>query len=544
MCHPGDVAQDGFEELDVSALKARVAAAQKWVFNCSKKLSEGHDVVEILLEAARFGVPGAEPYGDDDPDLDSRLNNAQVELTQRLETSKKLVAEVTTVEDNNARIKTLLAAMKAIFGQSFVVIPTFVPKQASDLGHAFNQDIDILLGGQGENRLRLWMQQVAEVRQPLAELEDTLMYSDAWSQSIISETASTFTLKLAQLPFTEGRFWIGLSDVEKKAETSSPDWVRSPLSLVVASNGPMPNFADDSRDDSRVITAGLLLDEWSEVIPNKEVNTSVAFQYDGPNTQAPQSLLLAVPGEMKEPPSEWTHAELAQIVNDTINLSKVRAVDIDALAEDKHSQNGELPDPIGSIMPGIYMPEDLNEPIIEMNTIDEWIKELSPMGDTDSPKVELDKSVHVFDTEQTDTAAWKHEVSKIWFIPGDEDKIYRGKFEGESPEFERTVLYPSGNFMLIMLSHDVPRIDIVVGWLVSDSVEAQGAIRILDDQKQPISLKPEQQEISKRENTQYVSNKGPYYIYDCKFIAPGIRFVEIVGNSLINHIAIYKNVGE
>ena len=55
----------------------------------------------------------------------------------------------------------------------------------------------------------------------------------------------------------------------------------------------------------------------------------------------PQALLLAVAGQMKEIPDIWTPQELAAIVNDTIDLAKVRAVDIDALAADPNQPVGE-----------------------------------------------------------------------------------------------------------------------------------------------------------------------------------------------------------
>ena len=39
---------------------------------------------------------------------------------------------------------------------------------------------------------------------------------------------------------------------------------------------------------------GLLLDEWVEEIPGKEELTGISFQYNQPDSQPPQSLLLAI----------------------------------------------------------------------------------------------------------------------------------------------------------------------------------------------------------------------------------------------------------
>ena len=278
--------------------------------------------------------------------------------------------------------QTLLRIRKpTLFGKNYIVLPTFVPAHASDLASAFKQDV---LNGLGEERLRLWMQQVAEVRQPVADLEDTMMFSDAWIQSEgDASIQSPFGFKLAQLPYTAGRGWVGLSDEEKNEEEPTADWVQSPLSLFVASNAPIPNFGDNGGDGSRTVTAGLLVDEWNELIPDKEVDTSIAFQYDSPGAQAPQSLLLAVPGQIKKSSDLWMPDMLADIVNDTIDLAKVRAVDLDALAEDKNVPFDEQ-EPIGGIMPGIYLPTDPEQPgwarEVAMKTLDEWINTL-----TDSP---------------------------------------------------------------------------------------------------------------------------------------------------------------
>ena len=41
--------------------------------------------------------------------------------------------------------------------------------------------------------------------------------------------------------------------------------------------------------------AGLLVDEWVEIVPSAQETTAIAFQYDPPDAFAPQAILLAVP---------------------------------------------------------------------------------------------------------------------------------------------------------------------------------------------------------------------------------------------------------
>ena len=49
--------------------------------------------------------------------------------------------------------------------------------------------------------------------------------------------------------------------------------------------------------------AGLLVDEWVEVVPASSETTGIAFQHDPPESRAPQALLLAVPPVPDQP---WT----------------------------------------------------------------------------------------------------------------------------------------------------------------------------------------------------------------------------------------------
>ena len=79
--------------------------------------------------------------------------------------------------------------------------------------------------------------------------------------------------------------------------------------------------------------AGLLVDEWVEVVPNTTETTGIAFQYDQPNAAPPQTILIAVPPDVTVP---WTVWSLQQVLLETLDLARIRAVDPDALDEVGH----------------------------------------------------------------------------------------------------------------------------------------------------------------------------------------------------------------
>ena len=69
---------------------------------------------------------------------------------------------------------------------------------------------------------------------------------------------------------------------------------------------------------------GLLLDEWTEVIPGARETTGIAFHYDRPNSEPPQAWLLALPAARS---GTWSWDELLAAVNDTLDAAKRRAIE-------------------------------------------------------------------------------------------------------------------------------------------------------------------------------------------------------------------------
>ena len=106
--------------------------------------------------------------------------------------------------------------------------------------------------------------------------------------------------------------------------------------------------------------AGLTIDAWDEVIPSRQTTAGAAFHYNQPNAFPPQSLLLAVPGQISEEDSEWTEDALLGIVNDTLDLAKIRAVDPDAL----HGM-------VGNLLPALAFKTSTD--LIDRDGVREWL---------------------------------------------------------------------------------------------------------------------------------------------------------------------------
>jgi hypothetical protein len=317
--------------------------------------ASGDTLADQLIRLSRFGIEGAIP---DAPVAHAaaleRFAGAVAEARDRSTRCSKRLAEArafatgtkTVIDASGApvqlppaqayahAVEELRQAMKSLFGERFVALPTFSlgPTAGNELARALGQ-VHVTAGNATE-RIQLWLQQVALSHTAAGRLEDVMLASEAWRTAAVPangaapgsgslleiQPATARSLRVAQLPFDADILWLALSDSER----DSSERPRSRVSIVA--------LAPDSFDPT-VRLAGLLVERWQETIPGKDVSTGVSFNFDRPNSQAPQTLLLAVPHTWggSAAPATWNLADLIEIVRDTAELTRIRAVDPDAL---------------------------------------------------------------------------------------------------------------------------------------------------------------------------------------------------------------------
>jgi hypothetical protein len=69
---------------------------------------------------------------------------------------------------------------------------------------------------------------------------------------------------------------------------------------------------------------GLLLDEWTEIIPDETETTGIAFHYDRPNCEPPQTWLLVTPPRAT---GNWQWSDITAALTETLDMAKKRAVE-------------------------------------------------------------------------------------------------------------------------------------------------------------------------------------------------------------------------
>ncbi len=133
---------------------------------------------------------------------------------------------------------------------------------------------------------------------------------------------------LVQMPVVSGERWVA----HPFEEGSRPPSGR--LSLVLQ----QPSAAKADGE-----WTGILIDEWTELIPSTSELTGIAFNYDDPDSEAPQAILIAVPAVPGGIEGLWDLPSLVDMLRETLDLAKIRAVD------------GELLGSLSQLLPAIYL---------------------------------------------------------------------------------------------------------------------------------------------------------------------------------------------
>lgn len=308
--------------VDLTEVEARAAAAVSALGAAGAALdaaitSPASEALRAaLLGAAAMGVPGAvplSPFGDsatDRADLVAQATVARAELGRRAARLADL--PVPAPGDTSSLATYATSRIRAVFGD-LCAVPRY---QAPPIGNPAQLDVRFgastaLQAGFGFAVAR-WFQQQARIRDGARRLGDMLLYADALGG------ADSYAFQVAQLPAVAGERWLGL-----------PYAANGPPAGRVSLVGYLPG---GPLDPARTVS-GLLVEEFTEVLPTPAKTTGLALHYNQPDAAPPHAIVLAVPPVHG---AQWTLAALRDVVRDTLGLAKMRMVDLDALAEAGH----------------------------------------------------------------------------------------------------------------------------------------------------------------------------------------------------------------
>jgi hypothetical protein len=242
--------------------------------------------------------------------IDSRRTSAQAQLDAHDAAASAV-----------ARAEALQAAAKALLGEDFYIVPEFKPskEQADEWANAVDPSATAKLLDYLKTTAHIdlpvdeWLSGAACVRPML----------NAWQRVVI--LAGVFgrpepALVPLQLPYEAGAPWLAMQ--------FPPDYELDSDRLLYTAHYP-------ASFDKTASQCGLLVDEWTEAIPATTRTTGITFNFDRPDSEPPQSVLLVTPATAN---GTWQWDDIVGALNETLDLAKKRAVEPTQLDATVYSQ--------------------------------------------------------------------------------------------------------------------------------------------------------------------------------------------------------------
>ncbi|MFA5327636.1 MAG: hypothetical protein WC384_07585 [Prolixibacteraceae bacterium] len=286
--------------------------------------AEATQLQDLLNEVSNFGVSDAFPKSSSvlNPEAKTQLlQQARGIFRRMVETEKSvtgILAAATAVTGVQQKVAEYIRAGKQFLQDAFNILPLFSFNNEADV--QLSQGASTQLLNYATTQLKMnfpvdeWMQNASHVRPRLSN----------WDQvRSLYELSNSGELKVQalQVPYRASDSWLAVEYPEIDPVTNESFTIlHDTLSIITHGEAFLPAGKQ----------AGILVDDWTEMMPTKEETTGITFNYNQPNAMPPQSLLLAVTPEIK---GGWTWDDLIGILNDTLNRAKLRAVEPKLLDE-------------------------------------------------------------------------------------------------------------------------------------------------------------------------------------------------------------------
>ncbi len=266
-------------------------------------------------------------------DLLIGAENLLAEISNRTTKATDLLASAEASGDALASIDLKKNAAKVILGEDFVIVPDFL---LEDL-HATEWQNTIT---DSEHSLRYlltdkavdfpmddWLYGVSRVREKLNHIENTLFHIEGFS-------GETLNLVPSQFPYREDDYWLGMQYPQNIPNPEQPG-EEIPFSIDEDKLLFTSIYTDAHSYIPTERQCGLLIDEWTEVIPSRDETPGLTFHYDQPNSEPPQTLLLVTPSNFT---GSWQWDDLVNTLHETLEMAKKRAVEPDHIDDTVYSR--------------------------------------------------------------------------------------------------------------------------------------------------------------------------------------------------------------
>jgi len=243
-------------------------------------------------------------------DLARTLASVHTALVDRAGKVQTQLQAYDTATSAQSQADALEAAAKALLGDSFVLVPEFAlsATQAAQWTNAY------AAGSTGgllqyltatvkiERPVDEWLAGAARVRPKLHAWETIGVLADAFGRDELA-------LVPAQFPYEANAPWLAM---------------QFPSDYSFDSDRLLYTAHYAAAFDASKHQCGLLIDDWTEVVPGATKDTALAFNFDRPDNEPPQAILLVTPATAD---GAWHWEDIVGALNETLDLAKKRALE-------------------------------------------------------------------------------------------------------------------------------------------------------------------------------------------------------------------------
>ena len=165
-----------------------------------------------------------------------------------------------------------------------------------------------------------FLSDMATVEQPMMYLHQLRMYGKCNDLDVPEVLPVQFPVN------SEGKQeWLG-------TQVSDGSLVKDAFVYMVMNPGMM---AESMMMEDEPKMAGIVVDHWIERIPYQNQTAAVAFNYDQPDAEAPQTLLLAVSPYFEKKWKCWSDKRMLNTMKSAIHMAKCRAVNPEMISNQR-----------------------------------------------------------------------------------------------------------------------------------------------------------------------------------------------------------------
>ncbi|WP_405057102.1 hypothetical protein OG474_30745 [Kribbella sp. NBC_01505] len=264
------------------------------------------------------------PYGDAivayATELLTRAKSLQADIDARIAVYALALKAYDAAVLGPEKVEAGIDALKALLGEDVLVVPEFTPPdQVADEWRKARADSTRLVAHlqpkpyNHDFPVDDWLHGMARVREKPRLWEQSVALSATLRKpGLLGSLTPPVEPELTpiQLPYRTKDTWLALEIV--------PGYDLDEDRVLFTAH-----YADEPLLGTKA-HCGLLLDEWTELLPAAEETTGLTFHYDRPDSEPPQVMLLVVP---PQPDKGWRWNDLVAAIHETYDLAKSRAVE-------------------------------------------------------------------------------------------------------------------------------------------------------------------------------------------------------------------------